>query len=565
MKNVLAFSGITYRNSDLSIKVMQKFLSPNHKKKLISKRISNINFHNKLLKVNNRNERQMKEELERLKESEAEMRLNKNHFQHLVENADDIITVLDSNLIIRYKNAALKKILGYEPEEVKGTEFIKFIHADDAEEVKQKLEGVVASIGNEDTFECRYKLKNGTWRYLESNAKNVVDPKDGPGVYMTSWDITQRIENRKQLEQGKKQLSIAHQLGRLGSWQWDLETNELSWSEELCKIVGVSKESQPKTYEDFLALLHPDDREKTDKFLKEACKTEKEYGFEHRILRSDGEVKTLFGRVLVETDEKGKPLTMIGTGHDITEIKETEQKLQIYSRRLKKLSARQEKIREEERHRVAREIHDDLGQMLIVLKMNVSLAIKRREKEYGERFISRYSDEISEVIRGIDKIVESVQRITTELRPEVLDDLGLKEAIEWQGREFEKRSGIKLEFVHTDDSFNRLNFEQSTMVFRIFQSMLNNIHMHAEASKVDVFLGKDDEYLVLDVRDNGIGITKEDIEQSDSLGILRMRERSEDLGGHIEFKGETGRGTTVTLKIPAEGNQQLFGHNTMEN
>lgn len=498
---------------------------------------------------------QLQDEIKQRKESEEKLRVNKEHFQHLIENALDIITILNFDGTIRYESPSIKRILGYEPSEISGTDVINYIHPDDVDLIKSKLLYVMAAVGNMDTAEFRFKHKDGSWRNLESIAKNVIDPKEGPGVIVNSRDITDRVKAWEKLQQSEKQLSAAQKIGKLGSWEWDVQQSRLTWSDELRNIYGIGVDEYPRSYNDYLQLIHPEDRDKADQTAKKAVEENKPFGFEHRITRADGEVRILYGRGEAILDSKGELIKLIGTSQDITEIKETEQKLRQYSKQLRNLTAKQEKVREEERIRIAREIHDELGQMLTVLKMDASMAIKKRKQTDVNIVAPDFLNEISNIINRIDTIIQSVQRITTELRPEILDDLGLEEALEWHAEEFQKWASVKLEFVNNSESINRMDADRSTAVFRIFQETLTNIMRHAKASKVKVDLDEDEQYLILNVHDNGTGITRNEIEHSDSLGIVGMRERCQLLGGNIEFSGKPGQGTTVTLKIPLQTNK----------
>ncbi|MEX0660649.1 MAG: PAS domain S-box protein [Balneolaceae bacterium] len=493
---------------------------------------------------------EQKKEIEHLKKSIEEIKRSKEHYQHLIENAGEIITVLNFDGTIRFENPALKRILGYQPDEVVDKNLFNYIHPDDSNKVKQALIRVKRKTGNKSSLEFRYQHKDGTWRHLESFAKNIIDPMLGPGFLFNSRDITHRVNARIELERSKEQLFHAHQIAKIGGWELDINTNQVTLSEELRKLMGLGKNAKIETLEEALQFVHPDDRNKAERNIKSALVKGEGYSFEYRIIQPNGKEKVFYGRGEIETDQDGNALQLTGIGQDITDIKETERKLQTYTQKLKSLTARQEKIRENERIRIARDIHDELGQMLTVLKMDVTSSINRRKKEYGDRYMSRYSDEISEVVNGIDTIIQSVQRITMELRPGALVDLDLKEALEWQCSEFRKQTGIKVKFVCADNSFNNLDDELATTVFRVFQEILTNIMRHANATKVDVLLEKDDDYLHLNVHDNGRGISVEEIDHPESLGILGMKERSATFKGTITFEGDKKKGTLVRLTIP---------------
>jgi signal transduction histidine kinase len=235
-----------------------------------------------------------------------------------------------------------------------------------------------------------------------------------------------------------------------------------------------------------------------------------------------------------------------GIIRDITERKRTEEQLRTSRGQLRALSAHLQSIREEERTLVAREIHDELGQALTGLKMDLSWLIKRFPE--GQTLLM---EKAKSMLKFIDTTIQSVRRLSTKLRPGVLDDLGLIAAIEWQAQEFQNRTGIQCKFNSSLREVD-LDRDRSTAVFRILQETLTNVARHASATRVNIYLGKKDASIVLIVEDNGRGITKNEIFDPKSLGLLGMRERALVFGGKVEIKGKSGKGTTVTLRIPTQ-------------
>ncbi len=229
---------------------------------------------------------------------------------------------------------------------------------------------------------------------------------------------------------------------------------------------------------------------------------------------------------------------------DITLRKTTEMELDKSLNNLRNLANRLESIREEERTTISREIHDELGQALTVLKIDLTWLEKNILPD-SEILKSRCRS----MINLTESIMKSVQKISSELRPGILDDLGLTAAIDWQIREFENRTGIKCNIIKLDEIEN-LDRRKATMIFRIFQETLTNIIRHSGASEVDIILITENSDLILEVSDNGIGIDETMIESSSSIGLLGMRERVHSYGGEIEIKGIKGKGTRVTFKIP---------------
>jgi two-component system sensor histidine kinase UhpB len=294
----------------------------------------------------------------------------------------------------------------------------------------------------------------------------------------------------------------------------------------------------------FASLLDKSQQPKAKQSLEEIIRTgHQKKPDEYKLRRKDGHY------IWVETEgsliyKDGKPYAIQGIGRDITERKEAEETLKESREQLRSLAAHLQSIREEERMVMAREIHDELGQALTAIKMDLSWLNKRIPDEQNSIF--KKTESMSELI---DSTIQTVQRISAQLRPGLLDDIGLLAAIEWQADEFQKRTGISCELsVNSQDI--TLDSERSTAIFRIFQETLTNITRHANATKVRVSLVKKNMQLKLKIKDNGKGISEEKISDPKSLGLVGIQERVFFLGGDIEIKGTQGKGTTLTVSIP---------------
>jgi len=209
--------------------------------------------------------------------------------------------------------------------------------------------------------------------------------------------------------------------------------------------------------------------------------------------------------------------------------------------KLRRLAAHLISIREEERAHIAREIHDELGQVLTGIKMEVGW-LQKRLKEPA------LLEKCDSMARLIDSTVQTVRKIATGLRPEMLDDMGLIAAVAWQAKEFQKRTGIRCRTKLPPES--KIDLEISTTAFRIFQEILTNVARHARATRVDIDLELTPEALRLEVVDNGVGIPSSDLNGRKSLGLLGMRERALLFGGEVSIMGTPGQGTRVSVSIP---------------
>jgi len=270
---------------------------------------------------------------------------------------------------------------------------------------------------------------------------------------------------------------------------------------------------------------------------------------ETTAIRADGKefpVELTINKVNLE----GPPL-FTGFVRDITDRKRAEKQLRDSREQLRALAAYLQSVREEERTHIARDVHDELGQTLTALKMDLAWLDKRMAEVSDGDDLQRFEEKLKELPGRVDVIIAAVRKIATELRPPVLDDLGLQAAVECQVQEFEKRTGIKCRYTcnlkHVD-----LGPDRATAVFRIFQETLTNILRHADATQVDVHLRQEGDKLVLEVQDNGRGMTGRELSGTRSLGLLGMRERATMLDGEVNIIGRQGKGTTVGVRFPIQ-------------
>ena len=229
---------------------------------------------------------------------------------------------------------------------------------------------------------------------------------------------------------------------------------------------------------------------------------------------------------------------------DITESKQAEDQLRASREQLRELSRFLESVREEERTKMAREIHDELGQTLTALKIDLSWLTRRLPADQGP--LVEKADSMYELV---DVAIQSVKRISTELRPGALDDLGLADAIEWQTQEFAKRTDIQCHF-RADPQGMVLDRDRSTAVFRICQEALTNVVRHAGATRVSVSLRRAPFRVTLKVSDNGRGIEEREVLDPRAFGLIGMRERARSWGGEVQISGAPGNGTLVAVSIP---------------
>jgi signal transduction histidine kinase len=259
--------------------------------------------------------------------------------------------------------------------------------------------------------------------------------------------------------------------------------------------------------------------------------------------RLDGTPMHIEGDYMVIYDGQGRIAGHFGIQRDVTDKYQDNEQLRESRQQLRALAARLQKVREEERTGIAREIHDELGQALTGLKLDIAWMKQRLPRDHEALA------QCASIIHRIDGTLSAVRRIATELRPSVLDQLGLAAAIEWQGQEFAGRTGIEVVMEICPDGAS-IPDDLGSSAFRILQESLTNVARHAKAARVTIRLEQTPALLRLVVTDDGVGIQPVRLTGSSSLGLIGMRERAEACGGELSIVGQPGRGTTVSLRVP---------------
>jgi PAS domain S-box-containing protein len=365
-------------------------------------------------------------------------------------------------------------------------------------------------------------------------------------------DLTAEMAERRRAEE---QLSQAHQIlsfhmqnSPLAVIEWDPESRIRRWSPQAERIFGWKEEELRDREFDMRDFVHPDDANRVSAVVARLQSgADPQNRVYNRNYAKDGGLRHCEWYNSAFRDESGRLLSILSLVRDITEQKEADQKLRSSREQLRALSAHLQSVREEERIRIAREIHDNMGHALTGLK--IDLGWLGRRLPASDPLLVRKLRSLSELA---DSLIELAQRITAELRPGVLDDFGLVAAIEWQAREFQIRTGVNCTFESEREEVT-LSQDRMTAVFRICQEILTNVARHAGAANVHIALKEEAGRLLLRVRDDGRGIREEEIASSRAFGLIGMRERAILFEGDIAITGAPGDGTTVEVRLPLTG------------
>lgn len=372
---------------------------------------------------------------------------------------------------------------------------------------------------------------------------NDDDKNDLEKVVINFVDITQRKKIDEALHKSETHLSnIINSIGH-PVFVKDDESRLLIVNDAFCKLFNLTKEQViNKTLAEDVAEA---EREHFLRIDKQVLESGVDNITEELITVRGGPTLTISTRKTRYIDSTGTRF-LIGLIFDITETKKQVEEIERSREELTLLAAHLQTIREEERTRIAREIHDELGQQLTCLKMDASWINKKlvpKEKTIAEK--------LKGILLSIDDMVISVRRIAGDLRPGILDDLGLIDAIDWQCSEFQKRTGKSCQFDTTLTEID-LDDEIVTGIFRLYQEALTNIARHAKATQVKTSLEKNNKYLILTIQDNGKGFDTNESKNKKTLGLVGMKERVVRMGGELIIQSEIGKGTTIISKVPID-------------
>ncbi len=471
--------------------------------------------------------------------AEVALRESEERFRTIFENAGVGMALVDLGGHPIKTNPALRQMLGYSEEEFSRMLFTEFTYAEDRQ-LDWRLYAELAA-GKRDNYEIekRYLKKDGgvLWGLL---VVSLVKERQGRPMYCVGMveDITERKLAEEALRESEQRYRMLFERNMAGVYRTTLDGRILECNQAMANILGFRSPQEAKEsrgQDNYFS-----EQERTS-FI-ERLETEGHLtNFEVLRRRNDGTPIWLLANISLITQAPSGQRILEGTFVDITERKRAEVDLQRSRDQLRALAVRLQNVREEERTRVAREIHDELGQALTAIKIDLSSLSHDVPVERKHRYES--------IMKLADETIQSVRRISTELRPAILDTSGLVAAVEWAAEEFEARTGIHCRLdLPQDEIF--IDQDTATALFRILQETLTNVARHAHATEVSVRLAREVGNLNLEVHDNGKGVGEEQLSAADSLGILGMRERALLLGGELTITGAVGKGTTVIARIP---------------
>ena len=470
----------------------------------------------------------------RTQQKEKKLQASEQRFRALAERASDAIALLNEAGEYLYLSPSTSHILGYTGDGLLGRNAFELMHPDDRPAAWSAFNRLLEAPEGSETSGVRYRHKNGSWRWLDGVATNLLAEPSVRGIVINFRDITERVRAEERL---RFQAAILSNV-RESIIVTDRQGRILYWNDEATRIFGYSAEEMlGKTP----LILYPDQSEEMFCSHLEASLRGQDQAAERRGRRKDGTDIWMDMRTTPMQDAQGRGAGIVGVSADVTERREAQAKINEYATRLQLLSRRLIEAQETERRSIARKIHDEIGQAILAVDMNLQAALRLSG---GSEAVPL----IQESIGILERVLRQAHDLALDLRPTMLDDLGLVPALRWFTNQQARRAALRVEFF-ADSLPSRLDPTIDTVCYRVGQEAVTNVVRHAKAQALSVQLLCEAEQLHLIVYDDGVGFdvkaTRKSAWANAKLGLLGMEERVSLAGGRTEFKSAPGQGTEV--------------------
>lgn len=463
----------------------------------------------------------------------------------IVESTDDAIYGVSWDGIILNWNPGAEHIYGFTSREVVGKSISIIIPLEYRQLVLDAIEKVMRKEQIERLETKRIK-KNGEIIYVSQTICPFVDATGKKiGVSSIERDVTEIKHAEESLKESEERYRSFVQNFKGIAFRYRPDYKPIFIHGAVFDITGYNDTDFINNVINWEKIIFVDDINLYyEKKKISIINKEKDIEIEYRIQKKDGEIKWVQEISQNIFDSDGKLMFFQGTIYDITLRMQSDIELKKSYEQLHELAIHLQTIREEERKKIAFEIHDELGYALTALKLDLAWLTKK--SGWSDKVLLERSKGMAQML---DTMIQKVRSISTQLRPSILDHFGLIAAIEWQSNEYQKRFAIRCKFTAEPPDIV-IEEPQATAVFRIVQEALTNVARHAKATRIDINLARHEKGYMLTISDNGIGISEEGLTNKKSFGLKGMRERAKFLGGNIEIFSEKDLGTTIVLFFP---------------
>jgi len=487
--------------------------------------------------------------------AEEALRDSELKYRDMVENIHDTIYALNKDGIITYISPRIVSFLGYEPHEVIGHHFDEFLHQADLPRIQQSFRRLLA--GEATTNEYRFLTKSGGIRWLRTSSQPTVDGGQIVGTHGVLFDITDRKKAEEALKRSEERYALAQRAANIGSWDWDIQTDELHWSEQIEPMFGFQPGEFASTFEAFMERVHPEDRQDVLRAVDACLKTREDYAIEHRIVWPDGSVHWVSETGNVFRDEMGKPVRMLGVVQDITQRKEAEEAL------------RQHAVELEDRNReldaftytVAHDLKNPLG-----LIIGYGEALAEGHEDLSPEEIDRYLQAIARSSRRMSRIIDELLLLShlrqAEVEHDIIDMASVVEEVQQRMKDIIERDQAQ---VTVPERWPKA-LGYAPWIEEVWLNYLDNaIKYGGNPPLVEMGAEAEPNGMVrFWIRDNGPGLTAEERKQlfrpfrrlsqaqvkGHGLGLSIVRRIVRKLGGRVGVKSQPGEGSLFWFTLP---------------
>jgi PAS domain S-box-containing protein len=494
----------------------------------------------------------------------------------LVDLSPDGIFVSRNNVIVFVNPAALRLFGALSPDQVIGQSPLRFFPPDRHTHIRERVRQLLMGKDVPAVEETLLRL-DGSMRDVEITGTLFEDPPDR-AIQVMVRDITERKRTELALRESEERLTLAFAGAQEGVWDWNLETGAVVYSSHWRKMLGYGEDEIEPHVSAWERLLHPDDRAVVREVVDGVLRGERDYTVEFRLRHKEGHYIHVLSRGFpVRREPDGFVGRIVGTHFDLSERKRAEEALKRAHEELEvrvkertvelalaNASLKEEMIereraerartellsrlvfaQEDERKRIAREMHDQFGEQLTALGLGISAL----------RDSCGTDQQLGPMVAALEKVAQQLDRdvdhLVWELRPTALDDLGLRAALANYVQDWSVRAGVRADLHTTGLSADRLTSEVETTLYRIAQEALNNIAKHARAENVDVILERRPDQVSLIIEDDGVGFEQGNgSSPHQGFGLLGMQERAALVGATVQIESAAGEGTTIIVRMP---------------
>jgi PAS domain S-box-containing protein len=471
-------------------------------------------------------------------------------YRNIVETTEEGICTFDAQGNFYFINQKFSEMTGYTLEELKEHPYGDMLNEQGKLIIEDKIKN--RKMGIRENYELQLKTKSDKLIWVNVAANPILDEEGNySGSLAMYTDITDKIRLQEELRKSTEYYRILFQQSPHPYQSLDEDAKVVNVNDIWLETLGYKTDDVIGNW--FGDFLDGGDKKRFAKYYSLLLQTGEIHDIDFRMRRKDGELIDISFDGRIGKTETGSFDMAYCLWRDVSLMKKAQVALQESEEKLRALTNYLQTAIETDRAHLAREIHDEFGQLLTGLKMDLAWC-KRNKSDYPKIF-ERF--ESMNVL--IDEAIKVSRRLTSELRPGLLDDLGLIPAMEWYAGEFKHRSDIdcKLFFPENEPA---LSSPIKTTVYRIFQESLTNIARHSQATETTISLIFDDNTLILEIKDNGRGITDNEIKNNQSLGLLGMQERARQKGGDVKIYGNIKNGTTVLARFPLTESVKVEEH-----